>query len=47
MAFVKAMEVTMENAVRESPSLKLVDGDTDEKRVAGRKRCAKLTASLR
>ena len=46
MAFVKAMEVTMENAVRESPSLKLVDGDTDEKRVAARKRCAKLTASL-
>ncbi len=36
----------MENAVRESPSLKLVDGDTDEKRVAARKRCAKLTISL-
>ena len=36
----------MGNSVRESPSLKLVDGDTDEKRVAARKRCAKLTASF-
>lgn len=36
----------MENAARESPSLKLVGGDTDEKRVAARKFCAKLTASF-
>src|SRR6185312_180918 len=46
MAFVQAMEVAMENAVRQSPSLKLVGGDTDEKRVAARKYCAKLTTSF-
>jgi len=34
----------MESTVHESPSLKLVGGDTDEKRVAARKYCAKLTA---
>lgn len=46
MAFVTAMEVTMESTVHESPSLKLVGGDTDEKRVAARKCCAKLAAGF-
>lgn len=46
MAFVKAMEVTMESTVHESPSLKLVVGDTDEKRVVARRCCAQLAASL-
>lgn len=46
MALASAMEVTMENAVRENPSLTLVGGDTDEKRLAARKYCAKLAASL-
>ncbi len=36
----------MGNSVRESSSLKLVDGETDEKRVAARKFCAKLTTSF-
>ena len=36
----------MENAARENPSLKLVGGDTDEKRVAARKYRAKLTTSF-
>lgn len=36
----------MENAARENPSLKLVEGDTDKKRVAARKYRAKLTTSF-
>lgn len=35
-----------ENAVCEKHSLKLVGGDTDEKRVAARRCCAQLAASL-
>lgn len=42
------MEVTIENAVRESPSLKLVEGGGRyrRKRVAARQHCAKLAAAL-
>jgi len=36
----------MESPVGQSPLLKLVGGDTDEKRVTARQYCAKLTASL-
>lgn len=46
MASVKAMEISMENAVRESPSLKVVGGDADEKRVAARKYRAKLSTGF-
>ena len=46
MASVRAMEITMESTVCKSPSLKLVGGDSDEKRAAARKYCAKLTANF-
>lgn len=46
MAFVKAVEATMESTMHQSPSLKLVNGDTDEKRVAARQFSAKLTTSF-
>lgn len=36
----------MESTVRENPPLKLVGGDSDEKCVAARKYCAKLTANF-
>lgn len=36
----------MENTVHENPPLKLVGGDSDEKRGAARKYCAKLTANF-
>lgn len=36
----------MESKKQERQSLKLVAGDTDEERVAARKRCAKLTAGF-
>lgn len=46
MAFVEAMEIPMESIARQSPSLKLVGGDSDEKCAAARKYCAKLSASF-
>lgn len=36
----------MESTVRETPALKLVGGDTDEKRAAARAYCTKLTTSF-
>lgn len=36
----------MESMVRECPALKLVGGDTDEKRAAARAYCAKLTTGF-
>ena len=36
----------MERTLHESPSLKLVGSNSDERRVAARKCCAKLSASL-
>jgi len=37
----------MESAAHEGRSLKLVDGDTDEKRLAAHRYCAELTACFR
>lgn len=47
MAFPNVVKGSMENKEHKSRSLKLVGGDTDEKRGAARKYCAELAASLR
>lgn len=47
MAYIEAMEVTMERTVHENPSLKLVGSDSDERRVAARRCCAQLAANFR
>lgn len=46
MGLVKTMGVAMGNAPHESRSLKLVGGNTDERRVAARRYCAELAAGF-